>query len=178
MKVRFLFTGHYNLDFQQKRNHIKNSLQQVDGCLHQVYNLHRQFVETSHPLSSLQTFELEPRNSLVCPHCTAACHTKSFCLHGPRRQPPCEPVWGFALCSYQQRGQVFLSSKVFCSNDQLFPQSIELFKIFLPLWDFVPVGTLCCHLSWKHWLLHPSNWNQPWTKKNCANLSEQLPKST
>ena len=37
----------------------------------------------------------------------------------------------------------------------------------LHLYDFLPVGNLCFHLSWSFWVLHPSNWNHFSTRKFC-----------
>ena len=82
----------------------------------------------------------------------------------------------FGFCWYQQWRQVFLSTKVLYYDDQLIPQSHELVEIGLSLCKILYESELFdVFFSWKHWVLHPKNWNH---KKTYPNLSVQVPVSS
>ena len=71
---------------------------EVGKWILQVYNSHRQFIETSRPPSSLYILAIEHKNSPVCLRWTAAESHKIFCLLGPLRQKHCDTVWVVHLC--------------------------------------------------------------------------------
>ena len=93
------------------------------------FSLHRQLVESSHSLFSLQILGLEHKNSLDChtvPQQIIA--NLSVCSlhyvnHLARQFELFIHVFGH--CWYHIWRQVFLSIKAFCSNDQQIPQSHE-----------------------------------------------------
>ena len=76
-------------------------------------------------------------NSPVCRHCTSAESHKSFYRNCPQRQPPSllvrvviQVIGHWWDHHYRQ---AFLSTKVFCCNDQLIPQSYKLVETCLSL---------------------------------------------
>ena len=115
--------------------------------------------------SSLQVIGLEHKNSLACPHCNITESHNISCLLGPLRQPLCEPVWIDHPCL-----RILLVSAPGTSLHLLqcfllqWPANTSIawtgWNLPLPLQDFEPGGNLRCHLSWKAWILHPSNLNQ------------------
>ena len=114
----------------------------------QYFNSHKQFVGTPVLLPpSLQVIGLEYVNSLACPPFTATESHKSFCLLCRLRQSPCDSVWVVLPCSFghywfEHCRQVFLSTTVFCCNDQLIAQPHELVEICLYVLRFVNMQKL------------------------------------
>ena len=95
------------------------------------------FVGNSTPRSSLHFFGLQHINSLACLNCTLAESHKPFCWDGPQRQPLVSYtelfIYVFGTSLYQQWGQLFLSTKFICCNDQLILQAHELLETVSPI---------------------------------------------
>ena len=71
----------------------------------------------------------------------------------------------FGHCRYQHWVQLFFSSKLFCCNDQLIPQSHKLFEICLSHCSFLDQSELFLVILPDYLNLHPSSLNRFWTKK-------------
>ena len=80
-------------------------------------------------------------------------------------------------CWYQHWGQVFLSSKLFCCNDQLIPQSTKLAEIWFSHCELLYQSELFVVIfpeNFKFYIQLESSLHQ----ENVPNLSWKLPKST